>query len=212
MPRWTLKSLLAVSALAVVVPGTAAAQATIRNPGDHPNDSVELEPHAIAALLWGFAGTGFGLGGRVTITILQNGFVPQINNSVGIGFGLDWLHYANCWRGWNRNYYAGYPYAYECPSFNQVYFPAVLQWNFNFTKQFSAFVEPGTAIRYSSWPDYYCGYYDRNGVFYNTGCRDNVDWDPFILMVGGRFRFSQNVAVTGRIGYPYFSIGFSFFL
>jgi hypothetical protein len=33
-----------------------------------------------------------------------------------------------------------------------------------------------------------------------------------IIMAGGRYHFSENVALTMRVGYPSFSIGVSFFL
>src|ERR1700692_4192726 len=76
--------------------GSARADDTIKRPGDHPNYSVEIEPHG----LWGWhhyyyaPGDGLGLGVRFSIPIVENGFVPSINNSVAIGFGVDWLHYS----------------------------------------------------------------------------------------------------------------------
>src|SRR5215831_3409063 len=78
---------------------TASARAdtlTIKTPGDHPRYTFEAEPH----LLLGFIdppglahGTGIGVGGRGTVIVVKNGFVPSINNSIGVGFGLDWVHY-----------------------------------------------------------------------------------------------------------------------
>src|SRR5690242_15546200 len=66
-----------------------AEEPIIRHPGDHPSYSVEIEPHLDFAFFLPTAGSsGFGLGGRFTIPIVKNGFVPSINNSVGIGFGL----------------------------------------------------------------------------------------------------------------------------
>ena len=76
--------------------GDARAESIIKNPGDHPTYSVELEPHGL--LGWGhlYRGNGLGLGARLTIPIVQNGFVPKINNSVGISFGFAWLSYGSC--------------------------------------------------------------------------------------------------------------------
>src|SRR5688572_22791717 len=68
----------------------------IQHPGDHQRYVFEAEPH----LLFGFIdppgyanGTGLGLGARGSIPILHNGFIPKLNNSVAIGFGIDFAHY-----------------------------------------------------------------------------------------------------------------------
>src|SRR5262245_28619449 len=93
-----------------------AEESIIKRPGDHPTYGVELEPHLLAAFFYRYAGDGFGLGGRATIPIVKNGFVSSINNSVGIGFGLDWIHWGGCYRYW-----AG-P-GFDCPSVNSFVFP-----------------------------------------------------------------------------------------
>ncbi len=76
--------------------------------------TLEAEPHLCA----GFDmpgkgpdkhGSGFGPGFRGTIELVDNGFVKSINNSVGLGFGLDWLS----------------------PGDRNVFWvPVVMQWNF----------------------------------------------------------------------------------
>jgi hypothetical protein len=38
-----------------------------------------------------------------------------------------------------------------------------------------------------------------------------LTFDPFVLFVGGRLHFSEGVSLTMRVGWPYFSIGVSFF-
>jgi len=67
----------------------ARADDTIKHPGDHPPYSVEIEPH----LLLGFDRfgdqLGIGFGGRVSIPIMDPGFVKKINDNAGITFGLD---------------------------------------------------------------------------------------------------------------------------
>ena len=74
----------------------AHAQSSIRVPGQRPAYSFELEPHLLFAPFDSPddpSGEGYGLGLRGTIEIAPEGFIPKLNDSVGIGFGLDWIHY-----------------------------------------------------------------------------------------------------------------------
>ena len=90
----------AALAASLVLLLAAGASAQIKEPGNHPDYSVELEPHAFWrwAFAPGWASDGFGLGARATIPIIQDGPIKTINNSMGIGFGLDWMHYSGgCW-------------------------------------------------------------------------------------------------------------------
>jgi hypothetical protein len=66
-----------------------------------------------------------------------------------------------------------------------------MQWNFWFTRRFSAFGEPGVDL-------YYLGNHGFSAVpaFY----------------VGGRVQLSDRITLTGRIGYPTLAIGVSFML
>lgn len=169
----------------------------IKNPGDHPRYSFELEPHLVLGFIDppGYAsGAGFGLGFRGSIPLVRNGFIPSINNSVAIGFGMDFARYgrgdycrnggvlANCDRR-------------RLDGFNEFYFPVVLQWNFFLSRNWSVFGEPGIALTYHGW----------------DGPRA-VDLEPFVFYVGGRYHFSDKVTLTMRIGYPAFSVGASFLL
>jgi hypothetical protein len=124
----TALALLAASAL-VAIPSVAAAdQSIIKNPNDHPDYRFEAEPHGDI----GFGGPfrdghlELGAGFRGTIIIVQNGFVPTINNSVGIGFGGD-LFFG---RG-------------------TLFVPVVMQWNFWLTNHWSVFGEPGVGISFN---------------------------------------------------------------
>lgn len=183
----------------------AHADSIIKNPGDHPDYSVELEPHAL--LGWGhlYAGNGIGIGGRATVPIVQNGFVKTINNSVGITFGLDWLRYSGCYyRGWRgRN---GVVTDYGCGA-SYFLFPVAMQWNFWLTEKWSVFGEPGLYVYHGVF-DNYC---DPN--VFGPGCtypsRTSVD---FAFYAGGRYHFNDKISLTMRIGYPTISIGASFFL
>lgn len=116
---------VAVLALVGVMSAGATARADesiIKSPGDHPAYRFEAEPHGIL----GFGGPfdrgrgSIGAGFRGTIVILDNGFVPSINNSVGIGFGGDLF--------FNRG---------------TLFIPVVMQWNFWLSTHWSVFGEPG---------------------------------------------------------------------
>lgn len=96
-----------------------ADEAVIKFPGLHPRYVFEAEPHALVAPFDDFVP---GVGFRGTVSILHNGFVKTINNSIGITFGLD---YAD----------------------KGVWIPVAMQWNFWLSRNWSVFGEPGAAIR-----------------------------------------------------------------
>jgi hypothetical protein len=99
----------------------AADHSTIKFPGEHPPYVFELEPHLILGWDPLFPGGVPGAGFRGTFHI-TNGFVKSIDDSVGIGFGVD--------VGTNGH----------------VAVPVVLQWNFWLSRHWSVFGEPGLAI------------------------------------------------------------------
>lgn len=103
----------------------ARAESTIRQPGTHPSYVFEAEPHFFFGLPppGHAAGQGFGPGFRGTVTLLQNGFVKSIDDSVGLGFGADWIAFTN--------------------KKTSIWVPIVLQWNFWLTERISVFGEPG---------------------------------------------------------------------
>jgi len=195
----------AVLAVAMASTRSATADDTISRPGDHPHYSVEIEPHG----LWGWThygyapDDGFGLGARFSIPIVENGFVPSINNSVAIGFGGDWLHYSG-----DRCYYDNNPHfngpCYDVGDANYLFFPVVMQWNFFVAKKWSVFGEPGLVI-YHGWFDYCAG--APAGASCGNPTATGVD---FALWVGGRYHFNEHVALVLRVGYPTFSFGVSF--
>lgn len=105
----------------VLSPGLAQADESsiIRTPGDHPPYIFEAEPH----LLIGYSGPflendNFGVGFRGTVNI-ADGFVPSINDSVGVTFGFDFATH------------------------DRFFVPIALQWNFWLSTHFSVFGEPG---------------------------------------------------------------------
>jgi hypothetical protein len=73
-----------------------------------------------------------------------------------------------------------------------LYVPVVMQWNFWLSTRWSVFGEPGVGIAANP----------EKG-------RDAIG--P-VINAGGRFHFTDKIALTMRVGYPSFSIGVSFFL
>lgn len=172
--------------LAISVP--AAADDTIKHPGDHPDYGVELEPHALLGFGDVYAGGAFGIGGRASIPIVQNGFIQSINNSVAISFGLDVMFYQSC-------YYHG-----SC-SATYIDLPVAMQWNFFVAQRWSVFGEPGLYLYHGFLPDCPPG----------ITCPTATGVYPAIY-VGGRYYLSDSVSLTMRVGFPAFSFGASFFL
>ena len=181
----------------------ASAQSTIKHPGQRPPYYVELEPHLLAALFDppGFGnGTGLGAGVRGGIELVSGGFLPKLNDSVALGFGLDYLRYDGYdgWRGGCEQFMSGPSGTRICvratgsvDHVDYFYVPVVMQWNFWLHRKWSVFGEPGLAL------------------FVEEG---DVDFQPFVLYAGGRYHFSDHIALTLRVGYPTFSLGLSFLL
>ena len=168
-----------------------AADETIKHVGEHPAYSFEVEPQVL--LSWDdiYGDVGFGAGVRFAIPIVDNGFIPNINNSVAIGFGIDFLHYDGCWWGGN------------C-SANYIHVPVVLQWNFYVAQRWSVFGEPGLFFFHG----------------FLSGCPNDgphcpgeprvTSVDP-AFYVGARYYINDKMTVTMRVGFPSFSVGLSFF-
>ncbi len=211
--RNALSVVLAVSALttALGVARPAAAQSTIDKYGARPSYGVELEPHlAIGWLDPPGVGTGegIGVGGRGTFEIVGRGFIPSINNSVGIGVGLDWIHYSGNGtgpRGTCVQRVAGPAGTSICTQVegsgndetDYLWLPVVMQWNFWLHRRWSVFGEIGAAFRFDDMDDF--------------------AFSPIISWAGGRFHITDNTTLTLRLGLPfvltpYISFGVSFLL
>ena len=180
---------LCTAALALCAPRGARAESIIKHPGDHPRYSFEAEPHLA---IDPYGADGFGPGFRGTLVLVDNGFVSSINNSVGLGFGLDWLFYGDRCDGSRGR-------VRPCDNGTDFMLPVVMQWNFWLHPQWSVFGEPGVAMHLRS------------------GTNDDFDFDFFTFYAGGRFHFNDSVALTLRLGAPLvhdnvISIGASFLL
>lgn len=192
------------------LPGVAHAQAIIRQPGNHPDYTLEIEPHLV--FQWtqrDGSGDGIGPGVRVNVPFFHNGPIQKINNNMGMTFGLD-ITFSDggpnwCYGRYNRDLWIN---GEDC-SVTQFWLPVAMQWNFFLTKVISVFGEPGFAIAHRRWdlevlcdgnPDARCGY-------------DYNDTDlEFVLWAGGRFMFSDTIGATVRIGYPMITAGVNFLL
>jgi hypothetical protein len=134
---WVMASVV-ISTLVAGGPVRADERSIIKLPGDHPRYVFEAEPHLV--LGWGdpFFPAGVpGAGFRGTFQI-ANGFVKTINDSIGIGVGID------------------------VTTDGHALIPVVMQWNFWLSTHWSVFAEPGFAIgaggpRTPLWPAFFAG-------------------------------------------------------
>ena len=186
----------------------SVAQAEIGSPGNHLRYSAEIEPHLVVQ--WNdepwWDDDGLGLGLRATIPVIENGPVTSINNSLGIGFGLDWANFDDaCWGPGPRPRVVGD----DC-SANDFWIPVVVQWNFFFSDLISAFPELGLGIQHSRWDGDWCG---GGRDLYLCGDGDRSDTDvELVFWLGVRFHLADSFALTLRLGTPSLLLGASFFL
>ena len=192
-------------ALPLVMMSAAPArpQSIIKHPGLHPRYTVEVEPHGTLAFDAPFGvdipgDWAYGLGARLSVPVAPEGLISRVNDSVAVGLGADFLRYTGGPYGGACERYvpapAGTSVCVETTagSSDALIFPVVFQWNFWFTRELSVFGEPGLA-------------------FVVDGAQD-LDFAPLVMWAGGRYQFSDKVALTGRIGFPSVSLGVSFLL
>jgi hypothetical protein len=205
-------------ASAPLTEGRANGATIIKDPNP-PKYKVEIEPKlnlGFIGLYGRYGGNSWGPGVRFSIPIVSPGFIKKLNNSVAISFGADFIHYEGYrnyayWCGGNRNnpcwaYYGGYD-----NSFWSIHLPVAMQWNFFLTDKWSVFAEPGLTVRHAFY---------RNDPYVNQYCDARFydctrsPWDVyFTFYAGGRFHFSDSLALTMRIGHPVeLSVGLSIFL
>ena len=194
--------------LAFLGSASTAAQEDVAAPSarGHLPYAFEIEPHLVAGTAPpGFGqGSGIGAGLRGSVVILRNGILPNKNDSVSFGFGLDYARYQGNWSlssDWRDQclHHEAAPNGMQiCTEatlnggmYTYLYLPLVVQWNFWLTRGLSAFVEPGVDL-----------YYLRDRGFNAVPAG----------YLGGRLRLSDHVALTLRLGYPTLAIGASFML
>ena len=167
--------------------------------------AAEIEPH----LVFGSGppgrgvGSGGGIGVRASVVVAPDGFISGVNDSVAIGFGLDYGRFVaryglNGYRDECLHFEPGPAGTAVCTdvtsnggSYNYLFAPVVMQWNFWLTERFSAFGEPGISF-------YHLGSY---GYAVSPA-----------LYLGGRLRLADRITLTARIGYPTIAFGVSFMM
>jgi hypothetical protein len=187
-------------------PNPARASDTIIRYGRVPiGYTLEIEPHLVLGSSPpgpGY-GSGAGVGVRASFVVAPEGFISGVNDSAAIGVGLDLGHYygslaLNGYRDQCLQFQPGPNGTSICTdvtsnggTYNYIFIPVVLQWNFWFTDRLSAFGEPGIDI-------------------YLLG--DHGAGASPALYVGGRFRVTDRITITARLGYPTVGVGVSFMM
>jgi hypothetical protein len=180
----------------------ARAQSIIKQPGNHPDYSLELDPHLVVQYAdLPYTSEGVGIGMRFSIPFVKNGPITTINNNIGISFGFDWAHFGDDGICHGYGYQPYYPN--QCHA-NQFWFPVAAQWNFFLTRVISVFGELGLSPHYTSW-----GYEGlcTNGIDTCSYHTHNLDFFEPVIWGGGRFLFSRTAGMTVRLGWPYISVG-----
>jgi hypothetical protein len=137
-------------------------------------------------------GVGPGVGARVAIPIVDNGFVSSINNAIYITIGGDLL-FERCWGGCGRrddNY--GVAFA----------IPLTGRWQFNFTPRWSAYGEVGPSI-------YVHSHWFGRGKFPGVG---HAPGHWIAGAVGGKWHFAPRTSLTLSLGAPYSHVGIDILL
>lgn len=208
--RWHATAVCAVFALGLFALLAFPSRTYARNLVIHDSRTpigydFELEPHLVLGTNppGPGVGSGVGIGVRGSFVVAPDGFIPNVNDSVAVGVGLDYGHYTGSWaiQGYRDQCLhfepgpGGTSICTEVTSnggtYNYVYIPVVMQWNFWITRQWSAFAEPGLNL-------YFLGHH-------------GFDVSP-AAYVGGRFQIADRITLTARLGYPTFSFGVSFML
>jgi hypothetical protein len=130
-----------------------------------------------------YGGFPFGLGGRYLIPILHDGFIPSVNDSFNIEFGVD---------------FSGVLGAYFYPVLS---IPVEVMWQFHFTQKFSAYAKIGVALEFN-----FVSYCSSN---VNVPCRGVVT-PGFVGNIGLMYKFSEKISFRAEAGYPWLKVGLGF--
>lgn len=181
-----LSTAIAAAIAITAAPDSASAQTIIEQPRQHGIYRVELEPHLDLGFWRYRTGKGRGLGPG-------NFGDPEF----GAGFRATIVVADPAFvRRLNNNVgitfgldLTGCPSSYCADRTVRFWAPVGVQWNFFITRHFSAFPEAGFVL-----------HADAGGVV-----------PDFFAAAGARFHFADRTALTFRVGYPFVSVGLSFF-
>ncbi|MFZ5438588.1 MAG: hypothetical protein ACOZQL_01200 [Myxococcota bacterium] len=129
-----------------------------------------------------YAGFPFGFGARYDIPILHDGFIPAINDSFHIEFGLDFSGVAG--------YRTFYPL---------LAIPVEVMWQFHMTQKLGLYAKLGAALEFS-----FISYCPTVGP-----CTGVVGGRP-IGNVGLIYKFSEKLSFRAEVGYPWVKVGLGF--
>ncbi len=198
--RSVMLSLCLVTLAATVLqPRRAEAESIIQQPYHGPRRDIELNFHGIVGYGFGYYGDyayggcgpvggcynnyysdySLGVGFQMLFPVVQNGFIPKLNNAFYVGFFTEFMAIPY--------YYASYR-----PIFSMAIGPMV-QWRFFLFREFEVFNNIGFGI----WPWF-------DGL--NSATEVRV-WPVFEF--GGNWRFAKHVALTFSFGYPSIKAGIS---
>lgn len=128
-----MRSLIAILAALVALLASRPALAdrsTIKDDTDHPQYFFEAEPHLVLSPF--HHETNFGAGFEGTFNVADRGFINRVNDSVGVGFGVNWVTHEH------------------------FILSGAMQWNFWLSEKWSVFGEPGVAVhadkKVDIWP------------------------------------------------------------
>ncbi|MEY4576947.1 MAG: hypothetical protein RL701_1650 [Pseudomonadota bacterium] len=171
-----------------VVQGQAQTLTSVAPPSQHESYDVELEPH----LVWQWNSNeiaqddGIGLGFRASIPVIRRGPLAGIDNNLSVSFGLVWAHFPGCRARGIR-----------CAE-DDIWIPAVAQWNFYLTPSISLFPELGLGFRDAVIST--CS---------SDSCRrGSLEVHP-IMWFGARFRLMDAMSIVARLGTPWLQLGVS---
>lgn len=129
MRRTTMVLSLAAVALALHAPPALAERSAFDGPGalrDRSPQSRRQMLSVFAILPWAY-GLGFGAGGRFSLPLLKDGFIPEANDSFEFEAGVEWAFSSYGCVGT------------VCPTFHAIRPLAGVRWTFHFTPKLSAY-------------------------------------------------------------------------
>jgi hypothetical protein len=166
----------------------AHAQAT-EEPGGLKDPSPQQRPMMLSFFTgieygyYAYYGFPLNVGGRFYIPLVQNGFIPSLNDEFGIEFGLDF----------NFTFVSNTYSYYHSSTVVGLAFPVEAMYDFHFTRTFDAYVKAGFQFG-SDFSDYL-----HDGFYFG-----------FISAVGLRLKITEGMFFRAEAGYPWIKAGLGF--
>jgi hypothetical protein len=204
-----VKAPVALLGLVSVVGGLAytedasAAGMIIKDRSTHQRDPrFDITGH-----IFPFTPLNAGIGAWVYLPIVPDGFIPSVNETFGLEFGLMGEYY-----NYNYDYgFQGYGYEYRYSWWALAPLGGV-RWDFHLTQFISVFALAKVGFQIGFGRDYY---YRNNGIDLGAPGPNPYSLSGFAYDagVGAYFNFSKQVALRLEVGArSFFSAGVSFAL